>query len=353
MSRSRPSVSLTDFLIRPIAMNDLDQFVELVHTAGPGLTSLPKDHQLLEARIQHSERSFAHRVAQRPQGESYLFVLEDTQQKRIAGVSGIISKIGGFEPFYFYKIHQTTHHSESLKLDNQVTTLHVEAVHNRPAEICSLYLHPDYRMAKVGRFLSLSRFLFFAENRPYFENEVIAEMRGQVKENGESPFWEAVGRKFFKMDFQEADLLTLRSKAFIDELLPKYPIIVDLLPPEARDVVGKVHNQTGPAKRILETQGFTASGYVGIFEPGPVLKVKLDDIKIIREARSVEISIKPLSDSGQENLLWMVSFQRPDFRAFLCHGQLNGETLEIDPEQANLLELADKTLVRAWPFAGP
>ena len=35
-----------------------------------------------------------------PKGESYLFVMENNNE--LVGICGIISKVGGFEPFYTY-----------------------------------------------------------------------------------------------------------------------------------------------------------------------------------------------------------------------------------------------------------
>ena len=46
------------------------------------------------------------------------------------------------------------------------------------AELCSLFLHPDWRRDGNGSLLSKSRFLFLAEFPEYFSPRVIAEMRG-------------------------------------------------------------------------------------------------------------------------------------------------------------------------------
>ena len=41
------------------------------------------------------------------------------------------------------------------------------------SKICSLFLDPKYRNSQNGRFLSLSRFLYIAENEEFFEKETI------------------------------------------------------------------------------------------------------------------------------------------------------------------------------------
>ena len=302
------------FIIRPIQAKDIDGLMELLEKSGHGLTSLPRDPEVLKRRIRMSERSFAHRE-EVPRGEDYLFVMEELFTGKIVGVCAIISKIGGFEPYYFYRVEKTHHESKLIHVKNDITSLHFHFIHNGPAEICSLYLHPEYRNAQNGRFLSLSRFLFIAENRKYFEDQVIAEMRGMVNDSGHSPFWDAVGKNFFKIDFPTADYLSVKNKKFIEEMMPKTPIIANLLPEDAEFVIGKVHPNTEPAKRILEQEGFRFSGLVGIFEPGPVLIADLDNIRSIRE--SVVGEIAEITDKTFKSEIFIIARMSSNFRAVL------------------------------------
>lgn len=305
------------FIIRPIKEDDLNALMSLLKDSGHGLTSLPKDQNIIKNKIIHSVRSFEHR-GERPNGEAYLFVMEELFTGKIVGVSGIISKIGGFEPYYFYRLQEETYTSKMLEREKKIRTLHFEATHSGPAEICSLFLAPEYRNSQNGRFLSLSRFLFMCEDRKYFEDEVIAEMRGQVNDHGESPFWNAVGNHFFDIDFVKADYLTLKSKKFIDELLPKYPLIVELLPKDAQEVIAEVHPHTVPARRILEQEGFTFSGLVGVFEPGPVLVANLDDVRTVKENKQVIVG--EVSEEKIPSNTFIITTSEKKFRA--CLGQV-------------------------------
>ena len=302
------------FIIRPIEQKDLDGLMELLKDSGHGLTSLPRDPEVLRKRIRHSERSFAHRE-DGPRGEDYLFIMEELYTGRLVGVCAIISKIGGFEPYYFYRLEEEVRESKMIHMKSKISTLHFTSIHNGPAEICSLYLHPDFRNSQNGRFLSLSRFLFIAENRKHFEDEVIAEMRGMVNDSGHSPFWEAVGKHFIKLDFPTADYLTTKSKRFIEDLLPKTPLIVNLLPEDAQFVVGKVHPNTEPAKRILEQEGFKFSGLVGIFEPGPVVEAEVNKIRSITD--SVVDEIAEVSDKAFRSETYIISRTGTNFRSAL------------------------------------
>jgi arginine N-succinyltransferase len=305
------------FIIRPIHASDLSGLMDLLQTSGHGLTSLPRDEEVIKKRILFSERSFTQRT-HGPNGESYLFVMEELFTGKIVGVSGIISKIGGFEPYYFYRLKEEEKYSKMLDIKKNIKSLHLEATHSGPAEICSLFLSPEFRNSQNGRFLSLSRFLYIAEHKDFFEDEVIAEMRGRVNDEGKSPFWDAVGHKFIDIDFVEADYLTMKSKKFIDELLPKYPILVDLLPPEAQEVVAQVHEHTEPAKRILEQEGFSFSGLVGVFEPGPVLMAKLSEVRGVKESKVV--SVEKITAEEINSKVQVISTSGKDFIA--CLGKI-------------------------------
>lgn len=269
-------------LIRPIKESDLEGLMLMLEHAGHGLTSLPRDPEVITSRIQTSVVSFSKKKIKKPAGEDYLFVMENLFTGQLVGVSGLISKIGGFEPFFFYRLEEHERFSEELSKGKKYTTLHREKIHAGPSEICSLFLDEDFRNSQNGRLLSLSRFLYVANDPTRFEKQVIAEMRGRVDESGYSPFYEAVGKKFLDIEFTDADYLQLKTKSFIEDLLPELPIIVELLPKEAREVVGAVHPNTEPAQKILEKEGFTKSGLVGIFEPGPVLKADFSEVRAVK-----------------------------------------------------------------------
>ncbi len=103
------------FVIRPIKSSDLDGLMKLLEDSGHGLTSLPKDEEIIKHKILISERSVAHR-GDRPGGEAYLFVMEELFTGKIVGINGIISKIGGFEAYYFYHLKEETMISTATRL---------------------------------------------------------------------------------------------------------------------------------------------------------------------------------------------------------------------------------------------
>jgi arginine N-succinyltransferase len=312
MARATGREALSMLVIRPVAITDLDALMELTQSTGYGLTTLPADPEFLRKRIRKSQRSFEG-MGDQPAGEAYLLVLEDTATGKVIGTSGCVSKVGGFEPFYAFRIETTVHESKSLGVRKEIAVLHLVAEHNGPCEIGSLFLAPSHRGGHIGRVLSLSRFLFMADHEHCFDPVVLAEMRGVVDEQGRSPFWDAVGRHFFDVDYSRADYQSVINKKFMAELMPKHPVYITLLPPEAKAVIGLVHEQTRPALRMLECEGFAWTGMVDLFDAGPIITCPLKDIRVVKESRKAAVGEVVQQEPTGEPVL--ITNARADFRA--------------------------------------
>jgi arginine N-succinyltransferase len=272
-------------VVRPVMLDDLDQVVALAARTGHGLTTLPRDPQILRRRIVESTRAFDRLADEQPRGETYLFVLEDLTNHQVVGTSGILSKVGGFEPFYAYRIENEHFASQSLGVTKDVPVLKLVTEHNGPSEVGSLFLLTEYRHGGTGRLLSLMRFLFMAEFPKMFDDLVLAELRGVVSDAGVSPFWESVGRHFFDVDFDKADYQSVVNKRFIADLMPVHPIYIPLLPKSAQEVIGQVQPQSRPALAILESEGFTFANMIDIFDGGPIVTSALKNIRTVRESK--------------------------------------------------------------------
>jgi arginine N-succinyltransferase len=326
-----------EFVLRPIEEKDLAGLKALALSIKDGMTSLPPEESALEDRINHSLRSFDHRIKSAG-ADHYLFVLESLPNAEVVGTAGIIARVGGFDPFYTYELKKERLAHSPLGIDKQMDVLHLKLDHKGPSELCSLSLRPEYRRAGLGQLLSLSRFLFIASFPQRFDERVIAELRGFTNEAGLSPFWEAVGRHFFDQTFAAADFLSgIGQKDFIRDLMPKYPIYVTILPPEAQAVIGKVHTDAAPALKILLAQGFRKSDEVDIFDAGPLVTASRGDIRSIKEARFGQITeIRPI-DGVDTYIVARVSLH---FRACLGSiGELGTDAVAITPEAARQLKV--------------
>jgi arginine N-succinyltransferase len=276
-------------------------------------------------RIAASVASFAGK-AERPD-ETYLFVLEDLEAQRLAGVCGIDAAVGLRQPWYSYRVGLVVHASQELGIFTQTPTLFLSNDLTAQSELCSLLLHPDWRKGGTGSLLSKSRFLFMAEHRRRFSDKVIAELRGVADARGRSPFWESLGRHFFSMDFSRADYLTgIGRKSFVAELMPKHPLYTSFLPPEAQAVIGRTHEDTAPARRLLEQEGFRYEGHVDIFDAGPVLEIDVDDVSAIRKSRRFTAAVG--APAGE--VPWLVSnISFEGYRASVVKGGPSGDSYAL------------------------
>jgi len=277
-------------VVRAINENDLDALYSMATQVGTGMTTLKPDMKMLGDRLATACASFAETIP--PEERDYMFVMEDTTNGRIAGVCAIKGAVGLTEPFYNYRIGTLVHSSRELNVFTKMDTLYLSNDLTGSSELCSLFLHPDYRQGHNGKLLSKSRFLFIAQFPHLFTQKIIAEMRGYQADDGTSPFYEGLGRHFFKMDFHHVDDLTaLGKKSFIAELMPRQPLYIDYLPQEAQDVVGQVHKSTAPARRLLEQEGMHYEGYVDIFDAGPVLQARVSELRAIRDSDLATVAL--------------------------------------------------------------
>ncbi|MDX1836927.1 arginine N-succinyltransferase [Legionella taurinensis] len=336
-------------LFRSANSGDLDAIYSLAQLCGIGMTTLPKDKELLQKRLQWSCDSFK-RTIQHPHDEYYFFVLEHPATGEVVGTSAIEASTGHELPFYSYKVSKRTRICHSLNIRSDYEVLSLVNDNQGKSEICTLFLQPEYRKNHNGLLLSRARFLFIAEHPERFAPTIIAEMRGISDDLGHSPFWDNVGRHFFHMPFPDADRLTISTnKQFIADLMPRNPIYIKLLSPAAQAVIGQPHQSTVPAMNILLREGFRYNSYVDIFDAGPTIEAPINQIRTVAVSRVM--TIKNLSDevSGSHYLL---ANTKLDFRATISQMIFNEakNTCIISKPTAELLKVRQGDRIRAAPL---
>lgn len=333
------------FVVRPVRKEDLGQLMDLSAMARAGLTTFPHNKRILKGRIDDSVHAFQ-KGATRPDGETYLFVMEDLVLRRIVGTCAIVAKIGGYHPSYTYQIKTQTRQSRSLGVKNQISYLELKKEYNGPTEIGTLFLNPHVRAKGLGRMLSLSRFLFLAQHSKLFERFVIAELRGLLDNKDCSPFWNAVGRHFFKVEFKKADLMSMEDKTFIAELVPRHPIYIPLLPESVRNSIGAVHKNTEPARSLLEQENFKFINEIDIFEAGPVVGCRLNSIRTVKQSRVLKVH-KIVSRINQKTEYMVARVGSVDeFRVTKGFLRMPKSGLEISIETAQALGIQTGDKVR-------
>jgi arginine N-succinyltransferase len=337
-------------VVRAIQADDLDALYVMATQVGSGMTTLKPDMKMMGDRLAIAVASFAETIA--PEKRDYMFVMEDTDTGRLAGVCAIKGAVGLNEPFYNYRIGTLVHSSRELDVFTRMETLYLSNDLTGSTELCSLFLHPDYRTGNNGKLLSKSRFLFIAQFPHLFTEKLIAEMRGYQEDDGRSPFYEGLGRHFFKMDFDHVDALTaVGKKSFIAELMPRQPLYVAYLPDDAQEVIGKVHTSTAPARRLLEQEGLYFEGYVDIFDAGPVLQARVSELRAMRDSVLAEVGVASAPDAAcapeatVEPLL-VSNTTLHDFRMILSQAPSANGALALSPSEQAALCCQDGDAVR-------
>lgn len=296
------------YLIRRAKLTDvptLHKLAKMVH-----FINLPPDKDIIQAKIVHSRNTFLKAAggvdgyetedipesvlktvksdkslsglgATTHEADLFMFVLEDTESGQPLGSSQVLAKMGGpGNPNVSFKLSQRHFFSQSLQTGTSHTVAELYLDESAPTEIGGLILQPSFRghKKKLGLFLSMIRFHMIGLHRSLFADRVLAEMMAPISPEGDSLFWDYLGRRFVSLSYDEADRFCQYSREFITSLLPRDPIYLSLLPPNARAAVAQVHSETKSARAMLERLGFQYRNFVDPFDGGPHLDVKTDEI---------------------------------------------------------------------------
>jgi arginine N-succinyltransferase len=304
------------FRIRQSYREDVDQVLAVAEHLDT--VNLPADRTHIETILDRSERSFAAEV---PASErELLFVLEDLAKQRIIGTSMIYAQHGTRRaPHIFFRVENDERYSVTLDKHFVHQTLRIGYNYDGPTEIGGLILLPEYRHTAeaLGKTLSYVRFLFIRMHRPLFRDKVLSELLPPLDPDGQSKLWEALGRKFTGLTYQEADLLSKDNKEFIHALFPDDPIHTELLPDEVRALIGQVGPETKAVEAMLRRIGFEYAGQIDPFDGGPHFVARTDDITVVRDAREVVLRTVNAADGERPWAVLAVELegQRPKFRA--------------------------------------
>jgi arginine N-succinyltransferase len=334
------------YIIRAARVSDLPAFLALRELAGTGFTSLMADDAALEKRLKSSVAAFLDPITA-PGPERYLLMLEHRPTAAIVGTAAVKATVGMMPPFFNFRVVTTAQASLAAGRRFDMDLLVLVNEYAGSTEVGSLFVHPDHRAGGVGRALAQARYLLIAAAPHRFHPEVVSELRGVVDENGCSPFWDALGQHFFQMSFQDADKLSaITDNQFILDLMPRSPIYVDLLPQEARDVIGEAHAHGQGAKRLLEWEGFRFDHVIDIFDGGPLMSAGRDSIRTVRESRAVRVEAGRVSE-GRRALL--ACNRVKDFACAPVRVELVGDAVvRATPETLSALGLEPGDTARLW-----
>ena len=277
------------FIIRAVTSDDISQLTDLAKQFN--LLNLPGDKKVITEKVLRSEASFSGELPK--EKSEYLFVLEDTEENLVVGSSLILAKHGSDEaPHCYFKILKRDHFSQDLGIGFIHQVLRFQLDTDGPTEIGGLLVDKTYRRRpeRLGKQISLSRFVFMGLHPERFESRVLCELTPPLTEEGRSEFWEALGRRFTGLPYQEADALSQTNKEFIESLFPEEDIYLSLLDSKARLVLGRVGEATKPAQHLLESIGFEYLDEVDPFDGGPHYGAKVDQILPVKMGKKLRVS---------------------------------------------------------------
>ena len=319
--------------IRPVREDDLDAMLALATSAGPGFTNLPPDRAAIVERIARS----AALLDGADIGGAIILGLE--VDGRVRGCGMIFPRLGVDWPFYSYRISHSTQRSS---IDGRMMRFPVLTLTNDLedcAEVGGLMIDPALLRGGYGRMIARSRYLFIGCHRAHFGRRVLADLRGW-SDKGQSPFWDAVGGRFYAMSFAEADQICgTTGNQFIADLGPRAPIHVNMLSEDAQKVIGRVHDDGHKALSLLIEEGFRDEGYVDIFDAGPTMIAAIDELRAMRDLRRALFAGASNGKDLRDHLI--ATGSDADFRCTLGSiDHARGEMM-IDRTSASMLGLSE------------
>lgn len=338
-------------VLRDVQKTDLPGLKRLA--AVLNTVNLPNNEETLEAIIDKSVKSFSGKV-KNPLEREYLFVLEDVRNDLLIGTSMIIAQHGTYEaPHIYYEVSEREAYSASLERHFRHKVLSIGYNYEGPTEIGGLVVDPPYRATpdKPGKQLSFVRFLFIGMHKRLFRPRVLAELLPPLMPDGRSLLWEACGKKFTGLTYQEADRLSRQNKEFIKELFPSSDIYATLFPDRVQKVLGEVGPQTRGVQRMLERIGFRYVERIDPFDGGPHFEAMVDDITLIRRFRTLKLAAEDFELEGDDVL---VALEKPTgrnrFRSVRCTVRMDNTVVYLPPKAKEALEARPGDKLALIPF---
>jgi arginine N-succinyltransferase len=336
-----PDHDPTRWLLRPAQPRDLPALEALARASAIGISSLPPDRDALRALLALSAKAFASDDVASGE-EVYLFVLEDLAQGgALVGTSGIAAAAGFNDRFYSYRNEFIVQASAELGARNRIHTLHL--CHDLTGVSLLTGFHIDASLAHTlaPQLLSRGRLLFIAQFADRFSDRIAAENPGLSNEAGACPFWDAVGRRFFNMDYSAAERLGggRNHKGWIAGLMPQSPIYVPLLPDEAQWALGQLQPVGELPFHILMDEGLDGDTYLNLFDGGPTADGRVALLKTVARRRALQATPADGTAAAPAGSAWQLvaNARQADFRVMLLPATAPGAGLALPAAAAQAL----------------
>jgi len=342
------------YVVRPVETADIAALEALAAVTMPGVHTLPRSPDRIGQAVERSLASFAAQV-DIPSEESYLFVLESIAEpestepaaaRRIVGTAAIFASAGSDGTYFSFRNDVIQQVSRDLNISHSVHALTLCSELTAYSQLSSFYVDAMVQDRPEAALLSRSRLLYAVQNPQRFADRFFVPLAGVTDDDGASPFWNALGRKFFKMDFLDAERIIggARNRTLIVELMPHYPVYVPLLPGDAQAVMGQIHPSGELAFNLLTAEGFEADEYVDIFDGGPILQAHKHALRTYADSQVLRVRTAPLAANRGERFNYAIANGAgAAFRAvtIACPDLAGAEAVALTPQIQDILRVAD------------
>lgn len=187
----------------------------------------------------------------------------------------LVPRLGLTLPRYHFRLGRVVHAASELALFRVQTTLLLGNDHTGRAELtdlrCAPDLPPQAQAQAFGELIQAAQALL-RERPADFGDTLVAELPGWRDADGHSPFWQALGARFYAGDPAEAEArLGPDWRSHLAALLPRQTVYLSFLGTEAEARVLDVPAHAQPALSALRAAGFHPPEHARIDDGGPVL----------------------------------------------------------------------------------
>ncbi len=196
----------------------------------------------------------------------------------------LVPRLGLALPRHHFHIGRVVHAADELNLFRVQTTLLLGNDHTGQAELADMRFAPALpaaqQTAALVQLIAAARTLIH-ERPADFGESLVAELPGWRDEAGESPFWQALGARFYAADPAQAQArLGDAWRSHLAALLPRQTIYLSFLGDAAQARLAQPHGSALPALAALRAAGFQPPVHARIDDGGPVLAWRIPQANI-------------------------------------------------------------------------
>ena len=307
------------YVVRPVDRADIGALEAMAAVSIPGLHTLPRTREAIVAAVERSIASFAAHV-DIPSEESYQFVLEDLRSREVVGTAAIHASAGSNGTYFAFRNDVIQQVSRDLNISHSVHALTLCSELTACSHLSGFYIRHRETAGQEAALLSRARLLYAMLAPHRFGDRFFVPLAGVTDSSGQSAFWNALGRKFFKMDFLDAERVIdgARNRTLIVELMPHYPVYVPLLPEDAQAVLGQIHPSGQLAFQLLTQEGFEADEYIDIFDGGPILQAHKNSLRSFCGSQLRQVENAGRAAGTEELVHYAVASTDQNFRAVIA-----------------------------------